>query len=153
MKQALKSRLTTAALLAVCAGVSTGLACPAKKGYMFNGSVPQRAYSGINSVCGSAYTTAVKQIRENFRQAGHPLPANVWIEIYSTQGFDSLGDWSDMFVTMQKNRGLELDAEWDVPSGAATLYKNYANGRTLIEYQFFYATTKQMYTWLVYIGN
>lgn len=138
--------------LALFATISTSLACPAKKGYMLNGGVPLSPL--VTPICGPTYTKAAAQIKENFRKAGHPLPAGAWIEIYGMEGFDWLTEWSQTFVTVQKNRGLKRIAEFDVNSGAATLYQNPSTGRAFIEYQLFDAPGgSQFNTWIVYIGN
>lgn len=148
----MQKKILTALALGLFATASTSLACPAKKGYMLNGGVALSPL--VTPICGPTYTKAAAQIKENFRKAGYPLPAGAWIEIYGMEGFDWLTEWSQMFVTVQKNRGLVRVAERDINGGTAYMYKNPSTGRAFIEYQLFDAPGgSQFNTWMVYIGN
>ena len=151
----LKPRLLTLGALGVLALSGAGLACPVKPGYMLKGSVPVSPKLG--TVCGTQYTEAVAYIKKSFAKAGRPLPANAWIEIYAMRNNDLswMQDMATGIVKVQKAQGLKESAKYQMDNGAATVYKNYGNGKTLIEYQMYalplYATKLES-VW-VFIGN
>lgn len=134
---------------------STGLACPVKPGTMFKGGVSLSPKLG--TVCGAQYREAVTYIKKSFARAGRPLPPNAWIEIYAMRDSDLswMQDMASGIVQVQKNRGLKQSAQYPMDNGAATVYKNAANGHTLIEYQMYalplYA--KKLESVWVFIGN
>ncbi|SMB93500.1 hypothetical protein [Deinococcus hopiensis] len=134
---------------------STGFACPVKPGYMLKGGVPLSPKLG--TVCGSQYREAVTYIKKSFAKAGHPLPANAWIEIYAMRGNDLswMQDMASGIVKVKAAQGLGESAQYMMDNGAATAYKNFGNGKTLIEYQMYalplYAIKLQS-VW-VFIGN
>lgn len=146
--------LTLGAVGALTLG-GAGLACPVKAGYMLKGSVPVSPKLG--TVCGTQYTEAVAYIKKTFAKAGRPLPAGAWIEIYAMRNNDLswMQDMASGIVKVQRDQGLKQTAQYQMDNGAATVYKNGSNNKTLVEYQMYslplYATKLES-VW-VFIGN
>lgn len=150
-------------ILGVLVGGGAGLACPVKSGQMLNGTVA--LHSSLKPICGAPYREAVRVIKENFKKAGKPLPANVWIEIYGNHGIglEWIQPTAEALTKYERRFGLRQAGRYELPAnprlGAGGTVHDYRapSGKALLHYTYHYSPTVNgqvdLWTYLVYIGN